>query len=114
HDVAFHRFLYGVSGNPLLADTAEPHWRYLRRVMGEVLRYAEPGPEIWGQHRGILDAVVRGDAVAAMERAERHFTGAAERLSSAFREGRFDGGSATARGARRRQRLKRPKGASTL
>ena len=114
HDVAFHRFLYAVSGNPLLADTAEPHWRYLRRVMGEVLRYAEPGPEIWGQHRGILDAVVRGDAVAAMERAERHVAGAAERLSSAFREGRLDGGSATARSARRRQRLKRPKGAPTL
>ena len=50
HDVAFHRFLYDVSGNPLLTDTTEPHWRCLRRVMGEVLRYAEPGAKIWEQH----------------------------------------------------------------
>ena len=52
HDVAFHEFLYDLSGNPLLAGTAEPHWRYLRRVMAEVLRHAEPGPRIWEQHRG--------------------------------------------------------------
>ena len=112
-DVAFHRFLYAVSGNPLLTDTAEPHWRYLRRVMGEVLRFAEPGPEIWEQHRGILDAIVRGNAEAAMERAARHVSGAAEQLSSAFRDGRIDGYSATAGGARRRQGLKRLKGART-
>ena len=96
HDVAFHKFLYEVSGNPLLAGTAEPHWRYLRRVMAEVLRYAEPRPRIWEQHRGILNAIVRGDAKAAMERAARHVTGAAEQLSSAFRDGRINGGSATA------------------
>jgi DNA-binding GntR family transcriptional regulator len=96
HDVAFHKFLYDLSGNPLLAGTAEPHWRYLRRVMAEVLRYAEPGPRIWEQHRGILDAIVRGDAEAAMERAARHVSGAAEQLSSAFRDGRTNGGSAAA------------------
>ena len=96
HDVAFHKFLYDLSGNPLLAGTAEPHWRYLRRVMAEVLRYAEPGPRIWEQHRGILNAIVRGDAEAAMERAARHVSGAAEQLSCAFRDGRTHGGSAAA------------------
>jgi DNA-binding GntR family transcriptional regulator len=115
HDVAFHRFLYDVSGNPLLAGTAEPHWRYLRRVMAAVLRHAEPGPQIWKQHRAILDAIVRGDAEAAMERATRHVSDAAEQLSSAFRDGRIDGGSATARDAARgRQGHKRLKGARTL
>ena len=115
HDVAFHRFLYDVSGNRLLMDTAEPHWRYLRRVMGEVLRYAEPGPEIWEQHRAILDAIVRGNAEAAMERAARHVSGAAEQLSSAFRDGRIDGSSATAGSAARRNRgFQRLRGTRTL
>jgi DNA-binding GntR family transcriptional regulator len=104
HDVAFHKFLYDVSGNPLLAGTAEPHWRYLRRVMVEVLLYAQPGPQIWEQHRGILNAIVGGNAEAAMERAARHVSGAAEELSSAFRNGRIDGSSATAGGAAGRKR----------
>ena len=76
HDVAFHRFLYDVSGNRLLMDTAEPHWRYLRRVMGEVLRYAEPGPEIWEQHRAILDAIIR--ATPRRRWSEPHGTSAAQ------------------------------------
>ncbi|HEY5718988.1 MAG TPA: GntR family transcriptional regulator [Gammaproteobacteria bacterium] len=92
HDVAFHRFLYAASGNDLLAGTAEPHWRYLRRVMGEVLRFAEPGQAIWQQHREILEAVVAGDAVRAIERTRRHVGGAAERLKRAFDEGRLAAG----------------------
>jgi hypothetical protein len=64
--------------------------------MAEVLRYAEPGRRIWDQHRGILNAIVRGDAEAAMERAAGHVTGAAEQLSGAFRDGRINGGSAAA------------------
>jgi DNA-binding GntR family transcriptional regulator len=115
HDVASHELLYEVSGNPLLAGTAEPHWRYLRRVTAEVLRYAEPGPRIWEQHRGILDAVIRGDAEAAIERAARHVTGAAEQLSSAFRDGRINGGSAAAGNpARRTLGVRRTQGAGML
>ena len=90
HDVAFHRFLYDASGNSLLAATAEPHWRYLRRVMGEVLRFAEPGPAIWQQHREILEAVVQGDPAEAADRARRHVHGAADRLSEAVEKGRID------------------------
>lgn len=90
HDVAFHRFLYEASGNALLATTAEPHWRYLRRVMSDVLRLAEPGPSIWQQHREILEAVVQGDARAAADRARRHVDGAADRLSEAFESRRTD------------------------
>ncbi len=81
-DVDFHRFLYAASGNPLLAETAEPHWRYLRRVMADVLRHAEPGTAIWQQHKEILEAVVAGDPPRAALLAERHIDGAAERLSA--------------------------------
>ena len=80
-DEAFHNLIYEASGNPLLARTAEIHWRFLRRVMGEVLRHAEPPHDIWQQHEDILDAVLDG----AGERAERlafdHVERAAEMLT---------------------------------
>lgn len=80
HDVAFHGFVYEASGNPVLGPTAQPHWSYLRRVMGEVLRHAEPPAAIWQQHRGILDAIVRGEVETAGELALRHVEMAAEGL----------------------------------
>ena len=83
-DVAFHNFLYDASGNPLLGDTAESHWRYLRRVMAEVLRRVEPGPAIWQQHENILAAVVDGDGETAAALALAHVDGAAERLAAAM------------------------------
>ena len=33
-DMDFHFFLYGLSGNPLVAEVSALHWSYLRRVMG--------------------------------------------------------------------------------
>ncbi|MBK0399783.1 GntR family transcriptional regulator [Limibaculum sp. M0105] len=89
-DVAFHRYLYEVSGNGLVAATAEPHWRYLRRVMGDVLRHAEDGGSIWEQHAEILDAVVAGNADEAAARATAHVERAARRLSAAL-SGQADG-----------------------
>ena len=91
-DVDFHRFVYEESGNPLLGETAEPHWVYLRRVMAEVLRRAAPGPEIWLQHEEILAAIVRGDENGAAALALSHVEGAADRLSAALAAG---DGSAT-------------------
>ena len=59
-DMAFHSFLYEISGNPLIGETTAPHWHYLRRVMGEVLRDDEKIPgSIWDEHAAILEAVMR-------------------------------------------------------
>ncbi|MFK4996517.1 FCD domain-containing protein, partial [Klebsiella pneumoniae] len=33
-DMRFHLFLYDLSGNPLIAETAGLHWHHIRRVMG--------------------------------------------------------------------------------
>lgn len=82
HDVAFHAFVYDASGNPMIGPTAQLHWRFLRRVMGEVLRAAAPPPSIWQQHRDILDAIVTGDEAAAESRTLRHIESAADRLAS--------------------------------
>lgn len=83
-DEAFHNMLYENSGNPLLARAAEPHWRYLRRAMGEVLRHAEPPQEIWRQHGEILDAVATGDVDRAESLAVAHDLRAAETLNAAL------------------------------
>lgn len=86
-DEAFHALFYEISGNPFLHRTAEPHWRFLRRIMGEVLRHAEPPRSIWRQHQEILEAVVKGD----LERSERlavdHIQRAADTLEEAIKAG---------------------------
>jgi DNA-binding GntR family transcriptional regulator len=86
-DVAFHAFIYEASGNPLLAATADLHWRYLRRVMSEVLRQAEPPPAIWQQHADILSAIVAGTPDDAERLAIRHVQHASSRLSAALEAG---------------------------
>jgi len=83
-DYAFHSQIYAASGNRLIVETAEPHWRFLRRAMGDVLRKAENPVEIWRQHRAILEAIVAGDATAAMELAEAHARDAALLLADAL------------------------------
>ncbi len=83
-DIRFHEWVYEVSGNPLIAQTATPHWHHMRRVMGEVLRHAEPPKAIWRQHRTIVDAIAAGDAKRAEALATAHVWTAAERLEIAF------------------------------
>ncbi|RVU15434.1 GntR family transcriptional regulator [Methylobacterium oryzihabitans] len=78
-DMAFHCFLYDLSGNPLIAETTAPHWHYLRRIMGEVLRGDETTPSaLWDEHAAILDAVTAGDADEADRLARSHITRAAK------------------------------------
>lgn len=76
HDVEFHSWIYEMSGNPLIAATAEPHWLYLRRVMIAVLSYAERGEVVWKQHHEILGRLVGGDADRVVALMEVHIKGA--------------------------------------
>ncbi|WPZ35887.1 GntR family transcriptional regulator [Thalassobaculum sp. OXR-137] len=80
-DDAFHSLIYAASGNPMVAVAAEPHWRFLRRAMGDVLRRAEEPVVIWRQHGEILDAVASGDPEQAERLAIDHVTHAADRLA---------------------------------
>lgn len=80
-DDAFHALIYAASGNPMVAASAEPHWRFLRRAMGDVLRRAEEPVVIWRQHAEILEAVAAGDPVAAERLAVGHVERAADRLA---------------------------------
>jgi DNA-binding GntR family transcriptional regulator len=76
-DQRFHRFLYELSGNPLLAPAMAAHWTQLQRAMAEVLARDERPRDIWDQHAAILDAVAAGDAPRAEAQAREHLTQAA-------------------------------------
>jgi DNA-binding GntR family transcriptional regulator len=96
-DAAFHGLIYEASGNPLLARTAEPHWRFLRRAMGDVLRHGQTPQTIWRQHADILAAIVAGDAERAERLAIEHDILAADALSAAL-AGRDDRAARTGAG----------------
>ncbi len=83
-DAELHALLYEGSGNPLLARTADPHWRFLSRAMGDVLRSAQLPAEIWRQHAEIIDAVVRGDPDRAEALMTDHDLHAADALCAAL------------------------------
>lgn len=92
-DEALHKLIYDASGNPLLTQTAEVHWRFLRRVMGDVLRHAEPPEEIWRQHGDILEAIAQGEPELAEQRATAHLQVAAQALSEELAAERAAAGS---------------------
>jgi DNA-binding GntR family transcriptional regulator len=71
-DMAFHHFLYELSGNPMIAETASSHWSYLRCVMGAVLMIGQAPVEIWTHHEAIMRAVIDGDVAEAERLARRH------------------------------------------
>lgn len=77
-DMAFHHFVYGLSGNPLVTPAMETHWTQTQRVMGEVLMRDDKPRDIWDQHEALLDAMVAGDGERAEQLAREHILQAAE------------------------------------
>lgn len=79
-DWAFHSAIYDASGNPLIAETAHLHWVHLRRVMGAVLQSSVQRKSIWDEHAAIFDAILGGDAPAAVELSNLHTRRARDNL----------------------------------
>src|SRR6185312_12987742 len=78
-DMKFHAFLNELSGNPMIGETTAPHWPYLRRVMGEVLRDDSQMPQtILGEHVAILDAIMAGKSAEAEQLSRTHISRAAK------------------------------------
>ena len=69
-DMRFHRLLYDLCGNPMIAETAALHWHHIRRLIGGYLQHY-PMRDVWDEHQAILDAVIVGDPDRA-EAAARH------------------------------------------
>jgi DNA-binding GntR family transcriptional regulator len=83
-DMAFHLFLYELSGNPLIAETAALHWQHIRRVMGTYLQRNDSPDSIWDEHAEILAAVAAGDAERAERLARRHAEESAANVRAAL------------------------------
>jgi DNA-binding GntR family transcriptional regulator len=78
-DMHFHAFIVEIAANPLIGETTAPHWPYLRRVMGEVLRDDAQMPQtILSEHVAILDAIIAGDAARAETLSRDHISRAAK------------------------------------
>ena len=71
-DMDFHRFLYEVSGNPIIADIMSLNWHHVRRIMGAALQDTHGQSPPWDEHEVILKAVMAGDVEAAGGLAAAH------------------------------------------
>jgi DNA-binding GntR family transcriptional regulator len=78
-DMKFHAFINELSENSLISETTAPHWPYLRRVMGEVLRDDVQMPQtILSEHVAILDAIIASDGDRAEALSRDHISRAAK------------------------------------
>jgi len=76
-DIDFHLFVYEASGNPLIGETAQPHWQHLRRVMAAALSETDLRVSVWDEHEGILRALEAGQ----VDEAEALCRGHAEQMA---------------------------------
>ena len=81
-DMAFHRLVYELSGNPLIGEAAAPHWRHIRRVMA--LSAAADMEHVWDEHEAILAAIAAGRAEQAERLARLHAEANAQSLAAAL------------------------------
>lgn len=81
-DLKFHNLIYTASGNLLLAQTANLHWRHIRRAMGAVLQETGVRAVVWDEHEAILKAISGGDLVRAERFARGHGESAGANLAA--------------------------------
>lgn len=81
-DLAFHTFVYELSGNPLIRDAALLHWNHVRRAMAADLRRMGALEGAWDEHEAILQAVIAGDPEGAERLARAHAEGVGANLAA--------------------------------
>lgn len=77
-DVAFHRSLHDLSGNPEIARTVSEQWPQFMRSMAVVLDEPQSRSLIWKEHLAIAAPVLAGDADLAEARSKEHARRAGE------------------------------------
>jgi DNA-binding GntR family transcriptional regulator len=77
-DMAFHDFVYELSGNRLIAPAMRAHWVDVQRAMGEAFVRDQQPRDIWDQHEAILRLIAAGDGAAAEAAAREHIERAAQ------------------------------------
>jgi DNA-binding GntR family transcriptional regulator len=86
-DMAFHEYVYGLSGNPLIRPALEPHLHQLRRVMTAVIERKDYRIRLWREHAAILEAIRDGDPGAAGARAREHVEAASAAIQKSLAAG---------------------------
>lgn len=103
-DMRFHRLLYDLCGNPMIAETASLHWHHIRRLIGGYLQHY-PMRDVWDEHQAILDAVIAGDPDRAEAAARHHADHASMKFAGLVRA--TDGPEASTAGTPTSTRRKR-------
>ena len=103
-DMRFHRLLYDLCGNPMIAETASLHWHHIRRLIGGYLQHY-PMRDVWDEHQAILDAVMTGDSDRAEAAARHHADHASMKFAGLVRA--TDGQEAATGGTPASKRRKR-------
>ncbi len=81
-DMAFHQFIYDMSGNPVIAQTTALHWHHIRRTMSSILQNDVRTFEgVWDEHQAILNAIFDGNEELAQQLAQQHAESAVEHLA---------------------------------
>jgi len=83
-DMVFHVSLYRLSGNPLIEDISRAHWVHFRRSMRAVLTNPAEHPQVWKDHREILNAVHDGDPDQAHRLSVQHCQHAAVKATASL------------------------------
>ena len=81
-DAQFHAAIYAASGNPLIAQSAQPHWQHIRRAMGAVLQLSTMRESIWDEHQSIAQAIGAGNENAAEHLIRQHGEDASGNLAN--------------------------------
>src|SRR6201991_4542918 len=61
-DVAFHRAIYRLAGNPAIEEMITPQWPHMRRSMATVLAELDYRDSAWAEHETIAAQIVAGNA----------------------------------------------------
>lgn len=85
-DMAFHNAIYAASQNPLIEQSAQQHWRHLRRMMGAVLQQSRRRQAVWDEHEAVAGAIAAGDGDKAARLIEQHSQRAGEDLAARLTE----------------------------
>ena len=86
-DIAFHSWIYDLSGNTMIVEAMRLNWQHLRRSMGEVLRQPNFTTRAWNEHQAIVDAMEQKDADRAAMMMGGHVTSAFEDVRYSLRGG---------------------------
>ncbi|MEE9300876.1 MAG: GntR family transcriptional regulator [Alphaproteobacteria bacterium] len=89
-DIAFHGFIYELSGNAVIGDSMRLLWNRLRRVMSVYLEHSDWAENTWDEHDEILERILARDAEGAESLAGAHVDNAIRLLGAELSEPRDD------------------------